>query len=152
MLIVNILNIFTPASIAVFREVSAGFRPVHLRVRLAPEAFQRVGFAAEVLTLLAVGTDGVRGGDLLPFPAAQGRAEHAGPDDDAPVVGGRLAYGEIDAADAHRFLAHLDDHFAVVGFIHDGVPRPAPQNVGDVVQASRPAAWRGGRSHERGPM
>src|SRR6266566_6264751 len=119
---------------------SAGFRPVHLRGRLAPEALQGVGLAAEGLTLLAVGTDGVRGGDLLPFPAAQGRAEHAGPDDDAPVVGGRLAYGDVDAADAHRFLAHFDDDFAVVGFIDDGVPGPAPENVGDVVQASRPAA------------
>src|SRR5206468_7263111 len=104
MLIVNILNIFMPASIAVFTEVSAGFRPVHRRVRLGPEAFQRVGFAAEVLTLLALGTDGVGLGDLLPFPAAQGRAEQTGPNHDAPAVGGRLAHGDVDATDAHRFL------------------------------------------------
>src|SRR6267143_4975642 len=87
---------------------SAGFRPVDLRFRLAPETLERVGFATEVLALQAVGTDGVGGGDLLPFPAAQGRAEHAGPDDDAPTVRRRLAHGDVDAADAHRLLAHFD--------------------------------------------
>src|SRR3989441_11501306 len=105
MLIVNILNISMSASTGVFREVSAGFRPVHLRVRLAPEAFQRVGFAAEVLTLLALGTDGVGLGDLLPFPAAQGRAEQTGPNHDATAVGGLLAHGDVHATDANRFLA-----------------------------------------------
>src|SRR5437588_12290595 len=150
MLIVNILNIFMPASTGIFRRASASFRPVDLRFRLAPETLQRVGFPSEVLTLLAVGTDGVGSGDLLPFPAAQGRAEQTGPDDDAPAVGGRLAHGEVDAADADRFFAHFDDHFAVVGFIDYRVPRAAPQDVSDVVQTSRPTAWRGGGGHERG--
>src|SRR5436309_277539 len=54
---------------------SAGFRPIDLRFRFAAQALQRVGLAAEILTLLALGTDGVGLGDFLPFPAAQGRAE-----------------------------------------------------------------------------
>src|ERR1043166_3899047 len=90
---------------------SAGFRPVDSGFPPAAEALQRVGFAAEILALLAVGTDGVGGRDLLPFPAAECGAEQAGSDDDAPTVRRRIADGDIDAADAHRFLAHFDDHF-----------------------------------------
>src|SRR6059036_3857684 len=119
---------------------SAGFRPIDLRFRFAAQALQRVGLAAEILTLLALGTDGVGLGDFLPFPAAQGRAEQTGPYHDAPAVGGRLAHSEVDAADTHRFLAHFDDDFPVISFVDDGVPRAAPQNVGDVVQTSRPTA------------
>src|SRR6266545_5860175 len=129
---------------------SAGFRPVDLRFLLAPETLQRIGLAAEVLPLLAVRTDGVCGGDLLPFPAAQGGAEQAGANDDAPLVGRRLADGDIDAAHADRLLADLDHHFAVVGFVDDRIPRAAPEDVSDVIQTSRPAAGYGREGHERG--
>src|SRR5437016_13178478 len=126
-------------------DASTGFRPVDLRLPLAAEAFQGTGLVAEVLPLLAVGTDGVRGGDLRPFPAAEGRAEHSGADDDAPMVGGHVADGDVDAAEADRLVADLDDDFAVRSFVDDGIPRPTTQDVGDVVEASGPAP---GRDHE----
>src|SRR6266480_1162006 len=102
MLIVNIRNIFRPAIPGCFSATddrwltadgsSAALRPVDLRLLLAAQAFHPVRLAGEVLSLLAMRTNGVRRGDLLPFPAAQGRAEQAGPDDDAPVIGGRFAH------------------------------------------------------------
>src|SRR6266446_2834057 len=107
------------------RRGSADLRPVDLRLLLAAQAFHRVRLAAEILPLLALGTDGIRGGDLLPFPAAQGRPQHARADDDTPLIGGCLANGDVDAADTHRFLADLDDHFVVVTVVHDRVPRAA---------------------------
>src|SRR5438034_10322597 len=91
----------------------AGFRPVDLRFRLAPQTLQRVWLAAEVLPLLTLGTDGIRGGDLLPFPAAQGRAEQAGADDDAPPVGRRFAHRDVAPAHAHRLLADFDAPLSV---------------------------------------
>src|ERR1051326_8152316 len=115
MLIVNILNIFTQARSGVSRGAgrSAGFRPVDLRFRFTAEAFQRIRLAAEILPLLAGWTNGVRRRDLLPFPAAEGGAEQAGPHDDAPTIGRRVAHGDIDATDAHRLFANLEDDFAV---------------------------------------
>src|ERR1051325_5231256 len=99
MLIVNILNIFTQARSGVSRGAgrSAGFRPVDLRFRFTAEAFQRIRLAAEILPLLAGWTNGVRRRDLLPFPAAEGGAEQAGPHDDAPTIGRRVADGDIAA-------------------------------------------------------
>src|SRR4029077_6381937 len=107
MLIVNILNIFMPARWA--RRGSAGLRPVDLRLLLAAQAFHRVRLATEILPLLALWTDGVRGGDLLPFPAAPGGPAPARADDDAPLIGGGFTNRDVDAADTHRFLADLDD-------------------------------------------
>src|SRR3989442_10530366 len=124
---------------------SAGFRPVDLRLPLAAHAFHGVGLAAEILPLLALGTHGVGGGDLLPFPAAEGRAEHSRADDDAPMVGGRVADGDVDAAEADRLVADCDDDCAVCSFVDDEIPRSTTQDVGDVVEASGPAP---GRDHE----
>src|SRR6266852_9435656 len=100
MLIVNILNSFRLRKTA----VSAGFRPVDFRFPRAPRASEGVGFPFEVLPLLAVGTDGVGRDHVLPFPAAEGRAEHARADDDAPSIGRRVAHGDVDAAEPDRFL------------------------------------------------
>src|SRR6266487_5460440 len=129
-------------------DLSAGFRPVDRRFLLAADAFQRVRFAAEILPLLAMGTDTVRRRDLLPFPAAEGGAEQAGARHDAPLVRGRVADGDIDAADPHRFLAHLEHDFPVGGFFDDRVPGAAPQHVGDIIEAPGPSAWSRG-SHRR---
>lgn len=128
---------------------------------MAPEALQLVGFAGEILPLLAVRADGVRRGDLLPFPAAEGGSQHAGADHDAPAIGRRIADGDIDPADANRPLAHLNHNFPVVCLIDNRIPRAAPQNVGDVIEAACPSTGsrdrrrrggRGGRGghHERG--
>src|SRR5712671_5793028 len=127
MLIVNILNIFSGARTG----FSAGFRPVDLRLLLAAAALQARRSAAEVLPLLAVRTDGVRRRDLLPFPAAQGRAEQAGARHDAPLIRWRLADRDIDTADPHRLLADLEHDLAVVRFVDDRVPCAATQDVGD---------------------
>jgi len=113
---------------------------------VAAGALQRDRFAGEILPFLTVGTDRVGGGDLLPFPAAQGGAEDPGANDDAPAIGRRVAHGDVDAADPHRFLANFEDDFAVGGFIDDGVPRAPTQDVGNVVEAAGPPA---GTSHER---
>src|SRR6267378_1205214 len=147
MLIVNILNTFQLRK----RGGSAGFRPVDLRLFSAAAAFQRVRFALEILTLLAMRTDGVRRRDLLPFPAAQGGAEQAGARHDAPLVRWRVADGDVDAADPHRFLPDLEHDFSVGGFVNDRVPCAAPQYVGDVIEAAGPSTWSVGRggNHRR---
>src|SRR5438309_6404643 len=132
------------------RRGSAGLRPVDLRLLLAAQAFHRVGLAAEILPLLALRTDGVRGSDLLPFPAAQGGAEHARADDDTPLIGGCFTNGDVDAADTHRFLADFDDHLVVVTVVDDLVPRAATQHVGDVVKAPGPSVRARGRRRTRG--
>src|SRR4051812_43048969 len=129
---------------------SAGFRPIDFRLLFAAEAFERIGLAGEVLALLAVRADGVGGRDLLPFPAPEGGTEQSGPDDDAPLIGRGIADGKIDAAHAHGFFADFDDHFAIVRFIDDRVPRATAEDVGDVVETARPTTRiRWGR-HERG--
>src|SRR5574341_2191764 len=125
---------------------SAGFRPVDLRFLLAASALQRLRLTGDILPFLAMRTDGVGGGNLLPFPAAQGRAEDARARDDAPLIGRRVAHGNVDAADAHRLLADFEHDLAVGGFIDDGVPRAPAQDVGNVVEAAGPPA---GTSHER---
>src|SRR2546423_6395974 len=143
MLIINILNIFRVT------RASAGFRPVYPRFVLAARAGQGVRLAAEVLALVTVRANAVRGDHVLPSPAPQRGTQHAGAHDDAPVVGRGLAHGDVDAADTHRLLTHFDHHFAVGRFVDDRIPRAATQHVGDVVEAAGPPAWSDHRSEER---
>src|SRR5437660_12709288 len=116
---------------------SAGFRPVDLRFPRAPRACEGVRFAREVLALVAIRTDGVGRDHVLPFPAAEGRAEHTSSHDDTPAIGGGIAHGDIDAAEPDRLLPHFNDALAG-GCFDDGIPGASTEHVGDIIQTSRP--------------
>ena len=118
-------------------ESSAGLRPVDLRLQLAAGACQCRRSAGKILPLVTVRADGVGHRGPLPFPAAQGRSEHAGPHDDAPVIGSRLAHVDVDAADAHLSLADFE-HNLVAAFVQNGIPGAPAQHVGNVIEAARP--------------